>query len=114
MGTALRHARVLVFAALAGACGPATVSVESEACSATAPDGVCPEGEVCTDGACAPDCSIRCGGDCPVCQVGSGCSDDVDCGSGLCNGDICRGDHCVNGVPDGDETGVDRSEERRG
>ncbi|MBI5509768.1 MAG: hypothetical protein HY903_13520 [Deltaproteobacteria bacterium] len=53
------------------------------------------------------EAGVDCGGDCTACAMGSGCSADRDCVSGVCTGNTCRGSSCSNGLQDGDETGID-------
>lgn len=55
---------------------------------------------------------VDCGGSCAKCGTGSECLRGEDCQSGYCNRiygaiGVCVDDHCVDGVQDGDETGVD-------
>jgi hypothetical protein len=53
---------------------------------------------------------VDCGGSCPDdCDDGEGCLDDDDCVSGSCdeNDMTCDAPSCGDGVPNGDETGVD-------
>ncbi|MEB2310217.1 MAG: hypothetical protein OZ921_14525 [Sorangiineae bacterium] len=45
----------------------------------------------CYDGAQnGPESDVDCGGDCPLCAVGSACRVARDCASGLCNASVCE------------------------
>ena len=53
---------------------------------------------------------VDCGGTCPQCQEGQGCTIDNDCAQVPtqlnCDSGVCT-NHCGNGLLDGDETDVD-------
>ncbi|HSI03058.1 MAG TPA: hypothetical protein VLC93_01200, partial [Myxococcota bacterium] len=96
---------------LASACSNKVSGVpDDDACSAANPTGVCTGDRVCVDGVCVveeDECVGTCGGACPPCPIGSVCTDDDDCTTTNCIGDVCREDHCINSIIDGGETGVD-------
>lgn len=88
-------------------CSGKVTQTPAPSCSLSAPNGTCPTGQTCSSGTCVADCSASCGGTCPPCSSGNGCTAGTDCVSGLCTGNVCRDDHCNNGLQDNDETGLD-------
>lgn len=50
---------------------------------------------------------LNCGGSCPSCRAGEGCTLSSDCLSGICIDGSCQEDVCSNGLQDGDETAID-------
>ncbi|RLB54004.1 MAG: hypothetical protein DRJ42_10325 [Deltaproteobacteria bacterium] len=62
----------------------------------------------CTDGMRNGDeTSLDCGGSCPPCSDGSGCSVGADCASGVCRAGFCLVPNCMDGAANGDESDVD-------
>jgi hypothetical protein len=90
----------------------------TQACSV---NGDCRSGECLPNNTCAQDvCSngvqdgdetgVDCGGGCEAgCAVGQGCEAPSDCASDFCQSstNTCVDDHCVDGVKDADESGLD-------
>jgi hypothetical protein len=62
----------------------------------------------CVDGASGDEeTGVDCGGVCPPCPDGQGCSVGGECSSSVCIGSICQRASCRDGVRNGDETDVD-------
>jgi hypothetical protein len=62
----------------------------------------------CVDGAAGDEeTGVDCGGVCPPCADGQGCSVGGECMSSVCIGGICQRASCRDGVKNGDETDVD-------
>ncbi len=79
---------------------------------ALASDGVTVDVEkmpaACQNGALdAEEADLDCGGQCPGCQDGASCSQNIDCVSGFCNEGVCAPSACDDLMKNGNETGVD-------
>ncbi|MEW5847248.1 MAG: fibrinogen-like YCDxxxxGGGW domain-containing protein [Myxococcota bacterium] len=64
---------------------------------------------LCTDGEhnAPKETDVDCGGACPPCAVGLGCSNDADCTTGICVDATCREPACDDGRLNGAESSLD-------